>query len=115
VIHINEISLFQNQFAPHLSQEAENSKTDNMTTNNNSNNDNNPRQPIEERCLQLSSELDKEIANLRSSPHFRETGDDLDGAEQTFAILKHLKQTRPELFNPENPADGLAMLYAGMD
>jgi hypothetical protein len=105
---------FQNQFAPHLSQEK-NKATHYMTTQINNSDDNNPGQPIEEKCLQLSSKLDQEISNLRNSPEFRELGDDQGDAEQTFAILRYLKETRPELFDTENPADGLAMLYAGMD
>ena len=86
-----------------------------MTQKNKSNNDNNPGQPIEERCLQLSSKLDQAIANLRALPEFQEITREQGHDASTMAALKLLHETRPELFNPENPADGLASLYAGMD
>jgi hypothetical protein len=105
---------FQNQFAPHLSQEK-NKATHYMTTQINNSDDNNPGQPIEERCLQLSSKLDQAIANLRALPEFQEITREQGHDASTMAALKLLHETRPELFNPQNPADGLAALYAGMD
>ena len=79
------------------------------------NNTNNIETPIDERCLQLSAKLDQAIATLRTLPEFREMAREKGEGVATMAALKLLRETRPELFNKENPGDGLAMLYAGMD
>ena len=86
-----------------------------MTTNNNTNNDNNLETPIDEKCLQLSARLDQAISTLRALPEFQTIAREQGQDAATMAVTRLLKQTRPELFNPENPADGLASLYAGMD
>ena len=87
-----------------------------MTTKLNTNHDhNNTETPNDEKCLQLSAKLDQAIATLRPLPEFqtiaREEGNDI----ATMEVIKFLRETRPELFNAQNPADGLASLYAGMD
>ena len=86
-----------------------------MTTNNITDNDNNPEQPIEERCLQLSAKLDQAIANLLTMSQFQDIAQTQGNDIATMEVIKFLRETRPELFNPQNPADSLAMLYAGMD
>jgi hypothetical protein len=86
-----------------------------MTQKNKSNNDNNPGQPIDERCLQLSAKLDQAIANLLTMSQFQEIAQTQGNDIATMEAVKFLRENSPQLFNAQNPADGLAMLYAGMD
>jgi hypothetical protein len=79
------------------------------------NNNNNIETPIDERCLQLSPKLDQVIATLRTLPEFREIAREKGEDTATMAVLKLLRETRPELFDANNPADGIAALFAGMD
>ena len=86
-----------------------------MNKKSNNNNNDNTETPNAERCLQLSPKLDQAIANLRALPEFQTIAREQGHDTATMAALKLLHETRPELFSPENPADGLASLYAEMD
>ena len=90
--------------------------THDMTTKLNTNHDDsNTETPIDEKCLQLSAKLDQAITNLRALPEFQEITREQGHDASTMAALKLLHETRPELFNANNPADGIAALFAGMD
>jgi hypothetical protein len=88
-----------------------------MTTksNNNNNDDNNIETPNAENCLQLSKELDQAIQNLLTMSQFRVIAQTQGKDIATMEAVKFLREHSPQLFNKENPGDGLAMLYAGMD
>ena len=86
-----------------------------MTTKSNNTNDENTETPNAEKCLQLSKELDQAIHNLLTLRDFRDIAQTQGNDIATMEVIKFLRETRPELFNPQNPADSLAMLYAGMD
>jgi hypothetical protein len=85
-----------------------------MTTHTNPDEENNNEQS-EDNCLQISVRLNETVNNLRVLPEFRTMAQEKGEDAATMAIIKLLRETRPELFDSENPADGLALLYGGME
>ena len=85
-----------------------------MTTHTNPDEENNNEQS-EDNCLQISARLNETVNSLRVLPEFRAMAIIKGEDAATMAIIKMLRETRPELFHPENPADGIAFLYGGME
>ena len=85
-----------------------------MTTNTSPDEENNNEQS-EDNCLQISARLNETVNNLKVLPEFRAMAMLKGEDATTMAIIKLLGETRPELFDSENSADGIAFLFGGME
>ena len=65
--------------------------------------------------LTLSLRLKDAIANLLALPEFQGIAQQHGEAIAKLRVTQFLRETRPELFSPENPGDALARLFADLE
>jgi hypothetical protein len=65
--------------------------------------------------LTLSLRLKDAIANLLALPEFQGIAEQHGEAVAKLRATQFLRETRPELFSPENPGDALARLFADLE